>query len=75
MIFMFEKVGALESCLFNYLYWKFGEEMSLMQTCRELNEIFYELRLDGDTRKALKGSFHLAHPLLHDIKSTIHTLV
>ena len=47
MVFMFEKVGDVrtsESCLLNFSRRNF-EETSIIQSCRQLNDISFEIRL------------------------------
>ena len=44
MIFMFEKVGASESYMLNFSREGF-EEIPLIQSCRELNDVSCEMRL------------------------------
>ena len=44
MVLMFEKVGASESSLLKFSRESF-DEISLIQSCEKLNDIFFEIRL------------------------------
>ena len=47
MIFMFEKVGDVKASEFSLLNFSRGsfEEISLIQSCRELNDVSFEIGL------------------------------